>query len=257
MGSKSKNRAQAQAKKETNMNNPYEDMQPVDAPVGEPTQDAAKTDEQVKEDTAGGEQDAGQAGDVSGDQKEDGPDDGQDDGVDEVAETAPVQEPVTIPAGMAKVPPMPVDRFQLPLSCSPSSQLAIHELKDYIEAMSAKVTMPSERGGQVQMNLYYTLLQIINTRAEDFDAVFGLAMQLIQANLKGVFSDENIHRYTPHVVMPSKTIAHFRYLLSALTALAAPQSRQLALRHVNLAQAFQNPRIKEESRQRVLNYFNV
>jgi hypothetical protein len=255
MGSKSKNRQQA--KKETNMQpNPYEDVQPIVSPAT----------------NAPGDNAAGDAGDTS-EPKGDGaegvegvegnkPADTSTDAVAEqpaepVAEAAPAPAPVEIPVGFAKALPVLDDPYQLPLSCAPASQIVIQELKDYIAAMSAKIRMPNDQGGQIQMNLYHTLMQIINTRPEDFDAVFSLAMKLIHDNLKGVFSDENMHRYTPHVSMPSKLMAHFRYLLSALTALAAPQTRQLALRQVNLAQAFQHPRIKEDARQRVFNYFNV
>jgi hypothetical protein len=182
---------------------------------------------------------------------------GEEQPVEEPAPAAAPQEPVVIPAGRVLPPATLDDVDQLPLSCSPSSRLVIEELKHYIEKMSARVRMPVEEGGQMQMNLYHTLVQAINSKAEDFDAVFGLTMKLIRDNLKGAFSDENMHRYTPHVTMPSQRVAHFRHLLSTLTALADPASRQIALRQVNLAQTFHRAPIREDARQRVLNYFNV
>lgn len=175
-----------------------------------------------------------------------------------VAQEIVEQKPVEIPVGQVLTPPpAPVDPYQLPLSVSASSRLTVDELKDYISKMSSKLRMTTADGGQVQSNLYHILIQAINTRAEDFDVTFGLAMKLIRDNLKGVFSMENMHRYTPYATLPAKTMAHFRYLLSVLTALADPSIAREAMRQTNLDRAFRSPGIKEEARQRVLNYFNV
>jgi len=171
-----------------------------------------------------------------------------------VVETKP---PVEIPLGFAQPTPVMVDPHQLPLSASASSRLTIEELKDYIAKMSSRVRISTEQGGQVQSHLYHTLIQAINTRPEDFDVTFGLAMRLIRENLSGVFSMENVHRYTPHATLPAKSMAHFRYLLSVLTGLADPSLRNESLRQTNLDKAFRSFNIKEEARQRVLNFFNV
>ncbi len=200
--------------------------------------------DEVKEETAVGDELAEQIYGASAVLKE------------EPVEAPKAQEPVAIPAGQILPPAAINDVDQLPLSCSATSNLSIEELKHYIEKMNAKVRMPTDEGGQMQMNLYFTLVQIINSTAEDFEAVFGLAMKLIRDNLKGVFSDENMHRYTPHVSMPSQRVMHFRQLLSALTTLAVPETRNLAIRH-NLANAFGRAPIREDARQRVLNFFNI
>ena len=155
-------------------------------------------------------------------------------------------------------PPVPNEPFELPLSASASARLTITEMKDYIAKMSSPSRMAPEVGGQVQAGLYHILIQAINTRAEEFDVVFGLVMKLIRANLNGVFSDTRVHRYTPHVTLPSTQAMSLRYLVNALTALAdpSPAARTLAKRQINIEQALGSRQIKEESRQRVLAFFN-
>jgi polyhydroxyalkanoate synthesis regulator phasin len=167
------------------------------------------------------------------------------------------KEPVEIPTGQVQPPAIPVDPYQLPLSASSSARLTIEELKDYIAKMSSAGRLSPDQGGQAQAHLYHTLVQAINTRAEDFEATFGLTMRLIRENLNGVFSFENMHRYTPHATLPGNKMAHFRYLLSALTALADPALRNQALRQTNMDKAFRVHGVKEDARQRVLNFFHV
>lgn len=177
----------------------------------------------------------------------------------EVIETpAEAVVPVEIPAATTiNRPPVPHDPFELPLSCSTASRVTIQELKEYVTTMSGKNRLTPAVGGQAQSHLYHTLLQAINTPADDFDAVFGLSMKIIRANLSGVFSDVNVHRYTPHITLPAKLAAHFRYLISILTTLADPSLRQIAQRQINLDQAFRTSNIPEAARQRVLNFFNL
>jgi hypothetical protein len=167
------------------------------------------------------------------------------------------QAAVEIKAGQVQPPAIPVDPHQLPLSASASARLTIEELKDYIAKMSSAGRLSPDQGGQAQAHLYHTLVQAINTRAEDFEATFGLTMRLIRENLNGVFSFENMHRYTPHATLPGNKMAHFRYLLSALTALADPALRSQALRQTNMDKAFRVHGVKEDARQRVLNFFHV
>jgi hypothetical protein len=175
----------------------------------------------------------------------------------DVLKQVKVEEPVAIPVGQVlPTPVIKVDPYQLPLSCSAGSRLTIEELKDYIRVMSAKVALPAAQGGQAQSQLYHILIQAINARAEDFDATFGLTIRLIRDNLSGVFSMEDMHRYTPHATLPAKTMAHFRYLLSVLTALADPALQAEGRRQTNLDKAFRTINIKEDARQRVLNFFN-
>jgi hypothetical protein len=174
----------------------------------------------------------------------------------EVTMAATPTEPVVIAKQTVLPPAIPVDPYQLPLSCSAGSRLTVQELREYVEKMSSRVRMPAAEGGQVQSGLYHILIQAINTRAEDFDATFGTVMRVIRDNLPGVFSMENMHRYTPHATLPSKTMAHFRYLLSVLTGLADPALRNETARQTSLEKAFRSMNIKEEARQRVLNFFN-
>lgn len=166
-------------------------------------------------------------------------------------------QPVEIPIGQVLPPAVPHDPYELPLSVSASSRLTVSELKHYIEKMSSRVRMPSEEGGALQGQLYHILVQAINTREEDFDVVFGLVTKMIRDNLEGVFSMTNVHRYTPYITLPSKTVAHFRYLVSVLTAMVDPTLRGPAARQTNLDQAFRTHNIKEAARQRVLNFFNL
>lgn len=162
------------------------------------------------------------------------------------------------PAPVVTAPRVPSDEFELPLSASGSARLVIQELKEYISKMSSKVRMTPADGGQVQTMLYHILLQVINTKAEEFDMVFGLTMKLIRANLNGAFSDTAVHRYTPHVSLPAAQAATLRYLVNVLTALADPtaEARKIAMRQVNIEQALNSRVIKEEARQRVMAFFN-
>lgn len=174
-------------------------------------------------------------------------------GFSQVSEPTPVV--VIAPLSMA-TPPFPHDTYALPLSCSASSRLVIQELKDYVEMMTRKIQLPAAAGGQAQAGLYHTLIQLINTPAVEFDAVFTLALTIIKDQLNGAFSDMNVHRYTPHVVLPVKSAAHLRYLVNALITLADPATREVGKRQTNVEQALGVSSIKEEARQRVLAFFH-
>jgi hypothetical protein len=174
----------------------------------------------------------------------------------EVTTAVAPAEPVVIAKQTVQPLTIPVDPYQLPLSCSAGSRLTVQELREYVEKMSSRVRMPAVEGGQVQSGLYHILIQAINTRAEDFDATFGTVMRIVRDNLPTVFSMENMHRYTPYATLPSKSMAHFRYLLSVLTGLADPSLRNETARQTSLEKAFRSMNIKEEARQRVLNFFN-
>jgi len=171
----------------------------------------------------------------------------------------PAEEPspvVFVPAPSA-IPPVMKDAYALPLSASPSAKLNIEELKEFVAKMQPDVLLTPEQGGQQQTIFYQILIQAINTPAEDFGAVFALVTKIIRENLGGCFAPENMHRYTPHVTMPSASVTHFRNLLNALVALADPATRQIAVRQINVEQAFGDRKIKEESRQRVMSFFNL
>lgn len=167
-------------------------------------------------------------------------------------------EVVVPPVTATPAPTAPTSEFELPLGVSASSRLVITELKDYIEKMSTKARLSAAEGGQVQTMLHHILIQAINTKAEEFETVFGMVMKLIRANLKGAFSDASVHRYTPHVALPPVQAATLRYLVNALVALAdpSPAVRQIAKRQINIEQALGSRQIKEDARQRVLAFFN-
>lgn len=178
---------------------------------------------------------------------------------DPVATPAPTDAPVVIPTPVAptSVPPVPKDDRQLSLGCSPATRLTIDELKYYVEQMSGRVRLPNDEGGRIQSNLYHTLQQLVHTPTEDFTEAFGLGLRIIKDNLRGVFSEINIHRYTPYVNLPAAKAGHMRHLINALTALADPSIRKEALRVVNVDLAFPTKHVKEEARQRVLEHLGV
>jgi hypothetical protein len=186
--------------------------------------------------------------------------------VEHKATEQPAAEPEPAPVAavssndVKQLPVFPASAYELPLGASGPAKMTILELKDYIEKMSSKVRMDHDTGGQIQGMLYHILIQAINTKAEEFDMVFGMVMKLIRDNMgpKGVFADENIHRFTPHVTLPSASAQHLRYLVNVLTALADPTAlvRAAAKRQINIEQALSGKQIKEEARQRVLAYFN-
>ena len=173
-----------------------------------------------------------------------------------VAAPAEVTQVVFVPA-QGSTAPVLKDAYALPVSASPSAKLNIEELKEFVAQMQPSVRLTPEQGGQQQTMFYQILVQAINTPAEDFGSVFPLMMKIIQDNLHGCFAAENMHRYTPHVTMPAASVTHFRNLLNAVVALADPGTRQIAVRQINVDQAFGDRKIKEESRQRVMSFFNL
>lgn len=163
---------------------------------------------------------------------------------------------VPAPVEVISQPPALTDEYQLPLSASPSSRLIITELKDYIIAMNAPYQPAAETGGGLQTNLYHTLIQAINTPAEDFEAVFTLVLKIIHDQADAAFSDVNVHRFTPHVRLSPAQSNQMRLLINTLTAMANPATRATAQRSINLEQALAARQIKEDARQRVMNFFN-
>lgn len=176
----------------------------------------------------------------------------------EAPTAAPEPTPVVKVDGTENQPDLN-SAFQLPQTASAHSVMLISELKSYIDAVSLDKNYDPDRGGQAQTLLYHALLQIINSKAEEFKDVFGLALKIIAANQgeKGVFNFMNMHRYTTHVTLSGSQTAHFRTLMNLLSTAAAPNTRQSALRQVDVEKALKVNSIKEEARQRVLAFFHV
>lgn len=168
-------------------------------------------------------------------------------------ETPPAPAPV-----VATAPPVPHEPSALPLGVSALAKISIAELKDYIEAASAKARPHDAKAGALQMGLHQTIIQLINVDADSFQATWKLAMSLIRENLSGCFATENVHRFTPFMALPPAQANSFRMLVNALTALADPSepARAIAKNQINIELALSNTKIKEESRQRVMAYFN-
>jgi hypothetical protein len=195
----------------------------------------------------------------------------------EPAAAAPVEQPAAAepapapaPAPVVETPAVKVEAPQaaapdlnsdlvLPLSASAHSQMLIKELKSYIAAVAVGKAHNQDAGGQQQTLLYHALLQIINSKAEEFKDVFSLTLKLIAANMgtNGVFNFMNMHRFTTHVTLSSAQASHLRQLLNLLVTVADPTTRQAALRQVDVEKALRVNSIKEEARQRVLAFFHA
>jgi hypothetical protein len=259
--SRNKGNQNNQPRKETNMQDQQtEQVQDVNSAINQ--QGTAATDQvpSITTDVAAATVSEQAANVAQGDALANGktPLKGEDTGAVHEQETpaaAPAEETAAPQAVTQVAPPVVSDPYQLSLGCSPAAHLTIAELKHYIEQMSARFRMANEEGGRVQSGLYHTLMQLLKTRAEDFDEVFTLALRIIKDNQTGVFSDANVHRYTPYVTMPSNKIAHMRHLINAMTALADPAIRKEAKRVTNTELAFPVQHLKEEERQRVLGHF--
>ncbi len=155
-------------------------------------------------------------------------------------------------------PPVPSGgEFELSLGASATARIVMHELKDYIEAMSVKKIIPADKGAGHQAGLYRALLGAVNSSDEDFKEVMTLTLKLINAHSDNVFDAKNVYRFMPHLTLPAPAAKSFRNLVNLFTATANPESRALAVKQINFELTLEGRAIKEEARQRVAKLENV
>lgn len=139
---------------------------------------------------------------------------------------------------------------------TPVGQIMLHRFDEYVKEMAPGRTLSEAVGARHQVNLYRTLVGVINTLDEDFQAVFGAIVRCFVLGDQGVFHETHVYRFMGSVALPEQDRRAFLRILNLIKLLAEPRSRQLAVRQVNLQTSFPPP-ITERGKQRVLGYFNL
>lgn len=170
-----------------------------------------------------------------------------------------VNVPVDVAAEAATINQVGVLNGALPIGASSAAKLAVAELEDYLRESTYALTrrITDDRGAAMQAGLYRALKGAVNVPAADFEVVMNIFLATIHANKDGVFHPTKVLHHMPHLNIPSAGITSFKKLVNMFTSMADPAGRAATKRQINFPSTLDHRDIREDSRQRVLEFFNV
>lgn len=133
----------------------------------------------------------------------------------------------------------------------------INFIEDYCVTMNPKKPMSAAEAARHQLGLYRTLVNVLNNSGEQFTKVYATLLKLFQQHKDGALSTLAVYRAADMVALNAEERQTFHSLLDLLILTADPQSRKVALKQVDLGKTFRTKIINEQTKQRVLNFYNV
>lgn len=165
---------------------------------------------------------------------------------------APADAPVVAAPAPAEVQPM-----ILPVHVGLVGQSAIASLQQYVINMKPRTPIEPGTGARHQQSLYRALINIIDKTGNDFEPVFGAALQLFHNHADGAFHEKHVFRFMEHVQLSPDERTAFQRLLNMMKLAADPKGRHIALKQMNFESTLKAPMVSEAGRQRVMAFFNL
>lgn len=127
----------------------------------------------------------------------------------------------------------------------------------YCEAMNPKKSMSAAEAARHQVGLYRTIVNILNNSGEQFSKAYATLLKLFNTHKDGALGTRAVYRAADVVPLNADERATFHALLDLLILTADPQSRKTALRQVDLNKTFRTKNLNEQTKQRVMNFYNL
>lgn len=131
----------------------------------------------------------------------------------------------------------------------------LQALYDYTENMKPRKPVSPMDGARYQVQLYRTIVSIINNNVDpDFTLVFSAMLALFDEHADGVFNETYVFRFASDMALPANDRAAFHRLLNLIKVAAEPAGRAQRLKQVDF-EASLRVGVTEAGRQRVLGFF--
>jgi len=136
---------------------------------------------------------------------------------------------------------------------STTGKILYQSVVDYTLKMAPKMPLDPVVGARHQVGLYRAISSMINDLDEDFNAVFGALLKLVNTHSAGVFHETHAFRFMETITLPERDRKSFQRLLNLIKQTSDGQSREAALRQIDLNKTLEF--FSEESRQKVFAFY--
>lgn len=135
-------------------------------------------------------------------------------------------------------------------------QTDISRVLTYLERMAPNRPIDTKQGCAEQIALYRAIQNIINRQETYFTQLFSALLFIFKSEAKGALGDRYRMRFMDNIQLAAGDRKAFAHLTQAFSILADPQSRDLAIRQVNMEMMLANG-LTAAGQQRVLHYFGA
>lgn len=136
-----------------------------------------------------------------------------------------------------------------------TTEIIATNLSNYLKGMSPNVQISNEDGVTRQVLLYRTFQVVLRSEGAEFFKNLDLLLGFIAAHRNTLFSETNAFRFFQNIRLPSTDRKVFERLLNLFISTAVRETRQLALKQVDMARTVEG--LSAVQQQRVIEYYSI
>lgn len=179
-----------------------------------------------------------------------------------VESTPPWEEPpAKAPEAVVTSAPTPVSEFEAEFkkmiaSLSPAAQSPLLRIFEYTQLMKPGMINTPAEGVRNQVNLYRSILTVINSLGEEFDAAYNVLLRIAYQFETAAFGELYIFRFMDQLTLSAEGRKGFARILNLIKATAEPSSRAAVVRQINMDATLQYD-VSEIGKQNIYNYYKL